>query len=381
MRTICIDCRYLAERSSGIGEMVRALVDWVPTLAPDLRFILLRNPAHPGPLSHAANVIEQDVGHAANGPATMWWLPHVVDLSGVDLFHATFNIMPAGLSMPCIATIHDVMRLTDPGLCRSGGWGLVERIFHGHGIRRALRSAAAIATVSTASAEAIATCHPPAAARTHVTPAGVSRRFRPQRPDMAALATLGLDSGHRFILTVGQYAPYKNHEGALQGFALAFRDVAGIDLVLVQRIGNGAKRLLSLAETLGIGGRVLVLPEVPEDRLALLYAAASALLHPSFCEGFGNPVAEAMASGCPVVTSDRSAMPEVAAGAARLVDPHDPASIAEGLRRVVSDPNTAAQMRLAGLARAAELDWRRFAAANLAIYRQLLAQHVTEART
>jgi glycosyltransferase involved in cell wall biosynthesis len=96
------------------------------------------------------------------------------------------------------------------------------------------------------------------------------------------------------------------------------------------------------------------------------------LLHPSFIEGFGNPVAEAMACGCPVVTSNCSAMPEVAGGAALLVDPHDPASIAAALRRVTQDPALAAELRQLGLARAARLDWRAFAAANLALYRKVL---------
>ena len=372
MTTICIDCRYIGARPSGIGEVVQGLVDWAPMLAPDLRFLLLRSAGRSTPLSTARNVAEVIVPHAANGPATMWWLRHVVDLKGVDLFHAPANIMPAGLPVPCVVTVHDVMWLTHPSWCRSGVRGLIDRAFYRHGIRRALRDAAALATVSAASAGAIAALAPSAAARTSVTLSGLSPRFAPVGGMEGRLAALGLAAGRRHVLTVGQYAPYKNHDGALRAFAQAFAGRGDVDLVLVQRMGRGASALLALAEQLGIGGRVQVLAGVAFEDLLALYSSAAALLHPSFCEGFGNPLAEAMACGCPVVTSDVSAMPEVTAGAALLASPYDPGAIAAQLRRVVDDAGLAEVMRQRGLARAGELSWRRFAEANLAVYRRVL---------
>jgi glycosyltransferase involved in cell wall biosynthesis len=373
MPTICIDCRYIGPRPSGIAEVVRGLIDHVPELAPDLSFLLLRHPAHRGRLSDAPNVVEQVVWQAANGPATMWWLPEVVDLSRVDLFHATFNIMPAGLTMPCLVTIHDIMRLTHPAWCRAGVRGEVERLFYGHGLRRAIRCADAIAAISTATATQVVAYDPGATERTTVTLSGVSDHFRPVVPAPAALAALGLASDRPFVLTVGQDAPYKNHEGALRGFAAAFAGDREIDLVMVQRRGPGQVRLESLARALGLAGRVHFLSVVDGNALVTLYSAARVLLHPSFAEGFGNPVAEAMACGCPVVTSTTSSMPEVAGGAALLADPHDIASIAGRLLAVVRSPARAEWMRAAGLSRAGELRWRSFAAANLALYRRLLA--------
>jgi glycosyltransferase involved in cell wall biosynthesis len=373
-QTVCIDCRYLGPRPSGIAEAVQALVDFLPAMAPDLDFLLLRSPAHAGPLSGAANVREVVVPQAANGPATMWWLPRVVDLTGVNLFHATFNIMPARLAMPCVVTVHDLMWLTDPALCASGSVGWLKALFHAHGIRRALNQAAAIATVSEASRSAIRVAAPAAAERTFVTRSGVSPEFAPAPPDEAALGALGLRPDRPFVLTVGQYAPYKNHEGALRAFALAFADGPPVDLVLVQRRGSGAGELMRLAESLGVAERVHLLAPIGRPALVQLYSMAAALLHPSFCEGFGNPLAEAMACGCPVVTSDVSAMPEVTAGAALLAPPSDPSAIAAALRTVVRDPRQAGILRAAGTARAATLTWSAFATANLAVYRHLLAR-------
>lgn len=373
-KTVCIDCRYIGRRYSGIAEVVRGVIGVVPALAPDLHFLLLRSTAHHGPLSSASNVTERVVPHPANGPATMWWLPRVVDMTGIDLFHAPSNIMPAGLRVPCVTTIHDIMWLTNPDWCRTGPRGMVDRLFYSHGIRRAMRSAKAIITVSEASAQAITTYDPSTAARLHVALSGVSTRFRPTTPDWSALAGLGLSSDRRFVLTTGQYAPYKNHEGAIAGFAHAFHDRPDIDLVIVQRAGRGSHRLQRLADELGIGQRLRLLTAVSETLLLSLYSAASVFLHPSLCEGFGNPVAEAMACGCPVVTSNVSAMPEVAGGAAYLVDPHDPAAIAQGLQAVVDNPRVAERMHAAGLSRATELDWQKVGATTLSVYRQLLSR-------
>jgi glycosyltransferase involved in cell wall biosynthesis len=369
---IALDCRYLGPKPSGIGEAVAALVQYLPDMAPDYEFTLLRNPLRREPLSMAANVREVVVQAAANGPVSLLHLPLAVDLAGIDLFHAPANILPGGLRMPAITTIHDIMWLTHPEWCNSGLWGRVERGFYRRGITRALSRSAAVATVSAASRDAICAYAPQMAGRVAVTRSGVASDFVPVPRDDALLAQIGLPPGRRYCLIVGQGAVYKNHDRALRAFAAAFGQRDDLDLVLVRRRGASGDELERLAATLGIAARVHLLPTVTRVQLVQLYASAEVLLHPSLCEGFGNPVAEAMACGCPVVTSDRSAMPEVADGAAVLVDPYDISAIAAALRRVVDDRALRDAMRAKGLARAAVLDWRAFAAENLALYRRVL---------
>jgi glycosyltransferase involved in cell wall biosynthesis len=372
MPLVCIDCRYIGPKPSGIAKVVQALLDWVPELAPDFDFLLLKSPKVSGRLSTAENVTEVVVEAAANSPTTMWRLPAVVDLTRVDLFHATFNIMPAGLRMPCVTTVHDIMWLTNPEWCSSRFSSTLEKWFYQHGISRALERSAAIATVSEASRSEIQRHSPQVAERIHVTSLGVSPDYRQIKVIPSALKRLGLSPDRPFILCVGQYVPYKNHEGALKIFARATEHLEHVDLVFVQRLNRRSDRLRRLASTLGIAHRVHFLPVVDGHDLTLLFNAAAALLHPSYCEGFGLPLAEAMACGCPVVTSDRSAMLEVVGDAGLLADPHDVSAMASALRRVIEDSSLSSAMRQKGLHRAAHFRWRRFAEANLEIYRSIV---------
>ncbi|MBI2392897.1 MAG: glycosyltransferase family 4 protein [Deltaproteobacteria bacterium] len=377
MPTFAIDCRYITGRPSGIGSYVQGLVDWLPDLAPDLEFLLLRAPTAPAPLSNRPNVREQVVRAVSSGPTTMWALPMVVDLRGVDVFHAPFNIHPAWLEMPVITTVHDTMWVQTPELCRRPGpWGHIESFYWGHGLRRALRDSALLLTVSEASRQAIGTFDPAAAARTRVTPLGVDPTLRPMRgpEDEAILAKLRRDrlaGVGTYVLSVGQFSGYKNHEGVLRAFARAFRDRPDVHLVMVHRLGSSS-RLIPLMKQLGIGSRVLFLHGLSDDELRALFWGAASLCHPSWIEGFGLPVAEAMACGCPVITSDVSAMPEVAGGAALLVHPADESSIVAALRRVVDDPALREDLRARGLRRAASFQRRTTAERTLAAYRELV---------
>jgi glycosyltransferase involved in cell wall biosynthesis len=377
---IVIDARYVRERPSGIGAMVKAIVERVPRLMPEVPFLLLTHPRASHPISDAPNVQERIVRAEANGPVTLLLLSQAVDLRGARLFHATYNLQPAGLSMPVVTTIHDVMWLSHPQLCRSPGpWGHVEQAFYARGIRQALRGSERLIAVSEATRREIGAIDRAAEARTVVIPHGLDPAFRPAASDQerAAIARARrryAPGARQFVLTVGQAAGYKNHEGALEGFLRAFRHDPGTHLVLVQRLGEGARRLLAKARDNGADGRVHVLPSVPFADLLALYRGALCLCHPSIVEGWGMPVGEALGVGCPVVTSDRSSMPEVAGGAALLADPTDVRSIAAALQQIAGDEALRASLSARGLARAATLTWDAHARATADLYRAMLGE-------
>ena len=174
-----------------------------------------------------------------------------------------------------------------------------------------------------------------------------------------------------FVLFVSSLWPYKNCDGLLRAWALARGDLGDRQLAIVGagRDEKYVASLHSLAAELGIARDVVFVGAVPLEDTVSFYRAADAFVYPSLNETFGLPILEAMACGCPVVTSDTSAMPETAGGAAALSDPKDPASIAKAIIEALGPGRD--QMRDLGLRRAAQFTWGATAASTLDVYREV----------
>jgi len=190
-----------------------------------------------------------------------------------------------------------------------------------------------------------------------VIPHGVDRYLRPATEEAKAALKARLGLARPYILFLGGITPLKNIGNLLRGFAQLSRS-HDLDLVLAGFKRWSFERELAPIAELGLEDRVKYVGYVPDEDLAALYSAAECLALPSWYEGFGIPIVEAMSCGCPVVTSSgRHAAPEVAGGAAVLVDPADPASIAAGLRQVLDDPHLRAELVRKGLVRGPQFDW------------------------
>ncbi|HMK97449.1 MAG TPA: glycosyltransferase family 1 protein [Acidimicrobiales bacterium] len=174
-----------------------------------------------------------------------------------------------------------------------------------------------------------------------------------------------------FALFVSSLWPYKNCDGLLRAWAAGRDNFGDRQLAVVgpPRDEKYAADLRALAAELGIAGDVVFVGGVPLEETVRFYHAADVLVYPSFNETFGLPLLEAMACGCPVVTSDCSAMPETAGGAAVLCDPHDPASIAKAMGEAIGGRGRA--LRAKGFERAAQFTWAATAAATLEVYREV----------
>ncbi|HXY65524.1 MAG TPA: glycosyltransferase family 1 protein [Mycobacterium sp.] len=174
-----------------------------------------------------------------------------------------------------------------------------------------------------------------------------------------------------FFLFVSSLWPYKNCEGMLRAWVIARPEIGDRQLVIVgdSEDQSYVASLRALTDELGIGADVLFVGRVPHDETVFFYRAADALVYPSFDETFGLPILEAMACGCPVVTSDASSMPEIAGGAAILSDPYDPASIAHAMIEAVRGDGD--RLRAAGLRRARDFTWAATAQATLDVYREV----------
>jgi glycosyltransferase involved in cell wall biosynthesis len=175
-----------------------------------------------------------------------------------------------------------------------------------------------------------------------------------------------------FVLFVGTIEPRKNLETLLCAFAELRRMGRTEHLVLAGGLGWKYEAALRNIAALGLSDCVRLLGYVPDDDLPAIYNLARVLAFVSLYEGFGLPILESMACGTPVVTSNRSAMAELGAGAALLVNPTKPGEIAQALQRVLSNDALHAELRGAGLARAAQFSWAKAAAQTMAVYEECL---------
>jgi glycosyltransferase involved in cell wall biosynthesis len=176
-----------------------------------------------------------------------------------------------------------------------------------------------------------------------------------------------------YWLAVGSLEPRKNYEALLDAMELYWQK-SPRRLPLKIAGGNGWKSdaLKQRIDTLRRRGMVNHLGYVPDERLPGLYSGAEALIFPSWYEGFGLPVIEAMALGCPVISSNRTSLREVGGEAPLYVDPASPGQIAEAMQRLEREPDLQMRSIQAGLRQAAKFDWSRTARQTLEFYQRLL---------
>jgi glycosyltransferase involved in cell wall biosynthesis len=278
---------------------------------------------------------------------------HVLD-------HAYAHLASAVPERRAVVTFHDAIPM------RNGRASSRTRLMLSRGMRGAAARGARFIAVSRASkddAEALFGVPP---ASITVVPNGVDARFAPSLDREALRARLQVRRA--LVLIVGHTQPYMNVEGAIRAAASAARET-DLEVVKIGAPLTVEQGRLAVAE--GLGDRLRERGIVGDEELREWYAAADALVYLPVLSGFGLPVLEAMASGTPVVASSIGAVPEVAEGAALLVDPRDARAAGLALVEALA-PGPAREGLIArGVARASEYPWRRTAEMTLGVYREV----------
>jgi len=287
--------------------------------------------------------------------------PLRVRLDQADVYHITSQTMAALLCFqrfpaPVVVTVLDII----PHLVRGDrelntSRHVLDRFFYRLALA-GLRRADALIAISQYTKRTLVEVLNLPADRVHVVyPAVDHNKFCPLEVPDAFRAKYGLSADWRYILYVGSDDPRKNLPTLLHALAAARQQFSGVKLLLVgsSQFPQERQHLTDLVETLGLQGQVLFLERVADEDLPLLYNLAGALAMPSVYEGFGLPVAEAMACGTPVVCSNATSLPEVAGSAALLVSAHDAGEMATALLRALNDRDLAGEMRRKGLIQAA----------------------------
>ncbi|MBI5105311.1 MAG: glycosyltransferase family 4 protein [Solirubrobacterales bacterium] len=283
---------------------------------------------------------------------------------GVDLLHSLASTAPARGAYRRVVTIHDLNYLKVPE-AHFGVRSLGMRVL----VPLAARTAHRIVADSRSTRDDVVHDLRIAAGKVDVVPLGLGQvqRAAPS-PEPQLRAKLGLDD-RPVVLTLSAKRPHKNLAGLLR--ALALLDERPL-LVLPGYPTPHEAELRELAAELGVADDVRWPGWLPGADVEGLFALASAFVFPSFYEGFGLPVLEAMTRGVPVACSDRASLPEVAGDAALVFDPDRPQAIADAVARLLRDAPLRERLAAAGRARAATFTWERTARETVAAYERAM---------
>jgi alpha-1,3-rhamnosyl/mannosyltransferase len=286
----------------------------------------------------------------------------------VDLVHCTGIYAPLVTDRPVVLTVHDlaIRHLPEafPALNRRLGW---------HVWARLARRANHFIAISHATRGELIEQLGLAPEKVSVVHHGVGGPFRAVDAIEVERVRDAYSLPREYFIAVGTIEPRKNLARTLQAFRLMRGNGGDAHLAVVGAAGWGEDNLVQQLATGGFGPSVHYLGRIPDAHLAALYGGAVGLVYPSLYEGFGLPVLEAMACGCPVVTSARGGLPEAAGAAAVLVDPLSVDEIADALRALLMQPSQTRELARRGQQHAASFTWQRTAEETLAVYQQVLA--------
>lgn len=294
-----------------------------------------------------------------------WALARAASRERVDALHVQY-FAPLGYRDPLVVTVHDLAFLHVPE-----SFPLPLRVALSVLVPRSVRRASRIIAVSEFTRRDIVARYAVPPEKIVVIPEGVDARFHPRAVGeiVPVLARYGLRSG--FLFSLGRLNRRKNLGRLLQAYARLPRGAPAVPLVIGGKPDYGIDIVLPdgrpAAEVAGVRWMGLI----SDEDLPAFYCGALGFIYPSLFEGFGLPALEAMASGTPVVASDRAALPELTGDAGLSVDPESVEALVEAMTRILTDQALAADLRRRGLERSRRFSWREAADRTLAVYREI----------
>jgi glycosyltransferase involved in cell wall biosynthesis len=283
----------------------------------------------------------------------------------VDLLHVQYTAPPFA-PCPVIATIHDLAFEHLPETFNRRSWMQLRLT-----VRRTARRAAHILTVSEFSRRDIMETYGIAPERITVTPEAAPESFTPATAVEIERVRARYKIEGDYILAVGSIQPRKNLALLLAAYSDLLQRHVRAKLPRLVIVGKRAwlyEHTLRLVGDLGLTNNVTFTGYVPERDLPPLYSGALCFVYPSYFEGFGLPPVEAMKCGAPVITGDRTSLPEVVGEAGLTVDPFDRDALAGAVSRVIDDAGLRQTLRERGFTRARMFDWRETARLTLGAY-------------
>jgi len=369
---IALDARLVTYQRGGIGQYILHLIEELPRLAEwragdDLTVLRSRKELAPLIGDKTAHVRDVALWTPPHNRFEQLGLPLELARLRCDLLHSPDFIPPWRGRFRRLITVHDLTFLYYPQFLTAES-----RHYYNGQIERAVRVANHISADSTNTKDDLVRLLNVPPEKITVVLLAHNPMYRPL--DAAAceplLARLGLERG--YVLFTGTLEPRKNVTGLLTAYRALFdRKPSVPPLVLAGRRGWLFDEIFAQIEKLKLTERAHFIENLPNEDLVALYNAAGLLVLPSFYEGFGLTVLEAMACGTPVVCSERGSLPEVAGDAALLVNPDDLDELTNAMQRALEDETLRAQLRERGLGNVKRFSWEKTARETLDIYKRV----------
>lgn len=292
--------------------------------------------------------------------------PQILSENNPDILHYSTPIPFIRKKCPVISTIHDLAEFSD-----SFKYGRIKSWFKRIIVKNSLRLSDRIITVSNYSKQQIRAISELIPEKISVISEGVSSQWFEQRNCSNIILKYCLPD--RYILFVGAIEEGKNIDTLLYTFSsLQSSMLKDLNIILVGNKGRGFNKIAGIIEKLNLKHKVYILGYVPDEDLFCLYNKAKIFIFPSIIEGFGLPVLEAMASGVPVIASNRTSLPEVCKDAAILVDPFSKDEMRTAIEKILEDKVSTNTLIEKGYKRAKMLSWNITAKETLDQYRKMV---------
>ncbi len=352
------------EQLEGYGQYANEVFSRMVVQYPEHEFIFVFDRPYDAKFIYAANVTPIVVSPPARHPlAFKYWYdikaPLALRKYKPDIWIQPYGFCSLTTRIPQIMVLHDLAFLHHPKFIP---W--YHRLYYQWFTKKFLNKATALVTVSDFTKSDIIHNFKIADKTIHVIPGAAKKIFQPLSYENKEQVKEGMADGREYFLFIGGIHPRKNLLNLLKAFSLFKKwQHSNMKLLIAGRLAWQYDDVLEKLKSYKYRDDVVLLDYLTDEQLARITAAAYAMVYPSYFEGFGLPILEAMQSEVPVITSQTSSMPETGGDAALYADPADPDAIAKQMLALYRDESKRSALIIAGKKRAAQFSWDAAAAA------------------
>jgi hypothetical protein len=355
---------------TGLGRYALNLVRGIANIDSENEYLLLKSPSYPNRIVEQSNFREIPLTGDPSSVGSVLKSAAAINQLKPDLYHSFMHFLPFGIDcLRKLITLHDLIWIETPQLSFSNPLkAFYNQQLKGRFIKYAVKNADTVIAISGAARQRAIEILGMPPEKCRVIYPGIENT---QPKSVGGLAEPLSEIGD-YILSLGHSKPYKNVEGIIRAFNLLREKYPALKLLIIGR-GDRYPALQQLVADLRLIDRVIFWSSqtdgpLTDDEIVSLFQNAKMLAFPSFVEGFGFPIVEAMAAGCPVLTSNVSAPREIAGNAAVLVNPYDVNDIADGIIKLLLDKKLREELISRGRSRSAEFSVERCARETHQLY-------------